>query len=412
MKFHDGQKWVDPSANSVAVRNLSSTLSPLNSVKVEAILKFRENTAEGGWIQGFSFDQDENMYYLGTQGTTEYKIQRVDASTGVKIDQKSFTITSGAYAESLPFWKDGSGNLLFMVRTGAGSTVYTYNIYNYTKGTLGPQIPIKGNWRAGQFGDYLVSSDNWTTNVKNFYVYSWESIKSGSPELLSTVSPSNFGEIGRKNQGLQYLNGKFYTQQATVGENPTINEYSPSGVLEGTYQWNLRNFGDLVNEHLPGTIPDTSSFKSEGEGLFYKGNQLLSGWSINEGDIARYVILSHGSPDGKVIQPNSVPDPNANSLSNFSMGGVNCWFKRQGVFVSVWLDGMLTTSIDAGSTQTIGTIEAKYRPARTIRIPGRIGSYAMGMVDFKSDGTVTLMNLGSGPATFISTFSGVYDISF
>ena len=381
----------------------------INSVRVEAVLKFREYPAETSWAQAFSYDPDDEVYYIGTQGEVEYKIQRVSKATGLKLDERTFTIESGAFCESLPFWRNGSGDLCFIVRAGSGGSHSTYSVYNYTTGTLGPKIAIKGTLRAGQHGNYVVTTESWTTSVGKFHIYDWESVKSGSPALLSTVSPSNIGEIGRKNQGFQYLGGDFYLQQATVGEDPTINRYLPNGMLDSTTRWALEDFANLVNDYYPGTILDPANLVAEGEGLSYSGDRLLSGWTVNTGDAARLVIISHGHALGTKVKSYRQADTLSDTSATVSLSGASCLLNRSGQFVSVYVDGSFAP-VAAGATVQIGTIPVPFRPRRTLRFFALV-SNQIAMLAFYANGIVELVNISTASVGTVTTFSTVYDLS-
>ena len=381
----------------------------INSVRVEAVLKFREYPTETSWAQAFSYDPDDEVYYIGTQGEVEYKIQRVSKTTGLKLDERTFTIESGAFCESLPFWRNETGDLCFIVRAGSGGAHSTYSVYNYTTGTLGPKIAIKGTLRAGQHGNYVVTTESWTTSVGKFHIYDWESVKAEAPVLLSTISPSNMGEIGRKNQGFQYLGGDFYLQQATVGEDPTINRYLPNGMLDSTTRWALEDFANLVNDYYPGTILDPANLVAEGEGLSYSGDRLLSGWTVNTGDAARLVIISHGHALGTKVKSYRQADTLSDTSATVSLSGASCLLNRSGQFVSVYVDGSFAP-VAAGATVQIGTIPVPFRPRRTLRFFALV-SNQIAMLAFYANGIVELVNISTASVGTVTTFSTVYDLS-
>lgn len=362
MKTFDGTKWI----STEDTYDLSK--KDVGYVEPKLMVAFRSYPGiTNEWMQGFNINESEGHYYLGLQNSSKYTIVRIDMRTGSYVDSSSFNCPEGAFSESLPYWKNTSGQLCFMVRTGVGATESTYNIFNYVTKEMSPQISINGIWRAGQSEGILVTSDARSVNVGVFYVYDWESVKSGSPHLITKIYPETIGTASLKNQGLQGTADSIVVQQASVFDPPTLVEYSYLGKVKSTTSWSLPEFGRLINNNFPGAIADISNFKSEGEGLAVSNNVLHSLWTINEGSLARAVIFAHGTPKSTAPKNNRINQVQTMEyITTLNDGGGTVKLVKEGRRVVIFIDGII--SIPARTNKALFSVPNEFVPLNNQRI--------------------------------------------
>jgi hypothetical protein len=276
-------------------------LAFLNSVEVLCKFSARGQSTDA-WIQGFSINETTNEIYAAIQrndGATGITIEIRDLKDGSFKESKTFTIESGAFTESLPFFYNGLNELCFIVHT---QNVSSYAIYNYTTGTLGSPVVISGNRAKGDVdGSYFVTCDTTASapyTMKTIYIYDWDSIKSGTPTLLNSFRVDNYGDLVQKAQGIVVNNGFIFLTQGESNGNPAITVYNTAGQLVNAYMYTKESLASAINHYFPNDITDISTYSYENEGgCKYKG-KLATAHLANS---IAYITV-HNSLTGKALE--------------------------------------------------------------------------------------------------------------
>jgi hypothetical protein len=289
-------------------------LAYLNSVDILCSWDTRPAGTAATFPQGMAINEAAGEIYVANQDATT--LLRIDVRNldGTLKSSKSITIAAGAFTEALPFWYNTAGDLMFMVRTGAGNDPAagsgTYNIYNYTQGTLGPKIPILGPIKGDVEGNYLVTSDVWTNTIGKFYVYDWASVKAGTPTLLRTIPVEFSGTTAAKNQGIVLNGGYLFLVQGATNTFPTITVYNLAGQLVTAYEFSRPDYAAALNSIRPGLITDPTGYAFENEaGCKYQG-RLATLDVVNSTasmDTSKSVVVIHNVPGGAHIPVGLAP---------------------------------------------------------------------------------------------------------
>lgn len=291
--------------NSIdALEGAADPLAYLNSITVLCSWRTRDEGTTT-FPQGMNINAEAGEIYVVNQDKT---VMRIDVRNldGTLKSSRTVSVVDGAFTEALPYWYNSSGDLMFFIRTSAGSNTqtsghYTYNVYNYTQDTMGPIIPINGGIKADVDGPYLITSDIWTQTIGKIWIYDWESVKDGTPRLVNTIHVANPGPTVEKNQGMVLNGGYIFLLQGAQNTSPTITVYNVAGDLVNIFGVSARDFGIALNKAVPGAIANVNSFQYENEGgCKYKG-KLATLEVVNSGTgmaTSRSYVVIHNQPHG------------------------------------------------------------------------------------------------------------------
>lgn len=296
------EQAVSPVRNTIT--KSSDPLAYLDNVKLFAKFPVREN-GETSWIQGFAINKGEKHYYVSNQKGTELRIDRRNIGDNVRGTSRKITVENNAYTESLDWFRNDAGDLCFIVWPKALAFPSAYAIYNLSRGTLGPQIPINGLVRGSRYGDIFVTTDTWGTNAPSaFYVYKWSSIIAGSPELLSTINCKNYSKTVAKTQGIAYNDGYIFFAQGDQDENMTITVYNTRGEIHTVKSYDRASLMTAVNTLVPGLLTNPD-YLYECEGAYHLDGKLYTLQIVNNNPSvasdAVALILEHNNLDGLKI---------------------------------------------------------------------------------------------------------------
>ncbi|MCX8454602.1 hypothetical protein [Paenarthrobacter ureafaciens] len=298
---------VTSKAEKVTLQAASDPLAYLDNMAILCQFPVREN-GETLWPQGIAINQADNELYVSNADgpASVLRIDVRDLTTGIRKSSKSITVAAGTWTEGLPWFKDGSGNLCFIVRATSGTTEdSTYAIYNYTAGTIGANIAIKGPFKSDTDGKYFITSDAYNRTAKKFFIYDWESIKAGTPSLLATVPIENAGTTPGKTQAVAIVGGYLYIAQGDQASNPSISAYDFTGRLKATRNYAKEDFQAAVNALLPGYLTNPA-FVYECEGATNLNGKLVSGQIINNTPAIPangvMLVVQHNRIDGANIK--------------------------------------------------------------------------------------------------------------
>lgn len=395
------------------VGNSADPLAYLNNIEVLASWDTRPSDGNLPWAfpQAVNIDPVAEEIYVASQDGTLLRID-VRNMDGTLKSYKTITTTSGAYTEGLPYWRTSGGELCFMVRTGTGSTENTYNIYNYTRGTIGPQTPINGLWKAATQGQFLVTTDARNFTINQVYLYDFDSVKAGAPRLLHTIQIQRYDiSTVEKNQGIVINDGYVFVLQGAGGATPAITVYNFAGQLVNTFQYERSEVASAINALIPG-MGLGSTFDYENEGGCTVGGQLVSMHVVNptpgNWPTSKTVLLRHNVSTG--LKMSATP-----TLYSHDTGWVNLRLlneveryasdttprvRRIGnqVYIEGAIKGATATNID------VAEIPQEFRPRfnrQYTQIFGSGGQSSSWQVTVNS-GTLKFLGVTTGPVTATS----------
>lgn len=298
---------IDAKANASASVIAKSTdpLAYLDNVKLFAKFPVREG-GQMAWVQGFTIMPEEGVYYVSNQQGASLRIDQRTIGTDSRTLQRTTATEDNAYSESIDSFRNGSGHLMAVVWPKAMSFPNAYALYNVSTSSLGPQIPINGVVRGARYGDIFVTCDVWGTNAPGkFYIYSWESIKAGTPELLQEVVCKAYPSLPAKAQGMAYNDGFIFFAQGSQAENMTITAYNMRGEIELIKTYSRASLMKTVNKLVPGLL-DNPDYLFECEGAFSINGKLYTLIIVNNTPSvvpnAVALILEHNNIDGVKIE--------------------------------------------------------------------------------------------------------------
>lgn len=415
-------KEVAATVTAPVARRLDVAADPLaylNSIDVLCSWQTRD-PGTVTFPQGMNINEEAGEIYVANQDSGT--LLRIDVRNldGTLKHSKSVQITTGAYTESLPYWYNTTGDLCFIIRTGAGNNPatghYTYNTYNYTKGTLSPQIPIQGGIRADVDGDYMITSDMWTTTISKVWVYDWASVKNGTPRLVNTINLAVTGETVAKNQGLVLNGGYIFLLQGAADTSPTITVYNLAGQLVNIYGVRGEDFANALNQCLPGAITNPQSFAYENEGGCKYQGKLATLEVVNNGSsmtTSRSVVVIHNIVGGAVmpvdLRPTYVHDTgwiNLELINGAITYGADTIPRIRRIGKEIYLEGAVK-GVTAGNTD-VAVIPNEFLPAfnrQFVQAFGGGGQTASWQITAANNGgRVRLMGVSSGTITATSWF--------
>lgn len=255
------------------------------------------------WTQGVSINKAAKEVYVSNQNGTQLRIDVRKLPSGVRKSSRTVRTQDLCWTEGLPWFYNKRGHLCFVIRaTGGGpAKSSTYAIYNYTTGIKGRNIPIKGVCRADVAGNYMVTTDAWTTSVRSFYVYDWRSVQAGTPRLVATIRAQGGATTAGKNQGLARVGNYFYLIQGSQSQSPTFQAWDSNGKLVLSRKYTRADFRDVVNKLKPGYLTN-AKYLYEAEGAFNLDGKLVSVQVVNNNPSVltdgRVLVLQHNRIDG------------------------------------------------------------------------------------------------------------------
>jgi hypothetical protein len=287
------------------IRNATDPLAYLDNVKLFAQFPVRES-GEMSWVQGFTIMFDEGKYYVSNQQGTSLRIDQRSIGTNSRAQSRTTTTENEAYSESIDMFRNGAGHLISVVWPKTMTFPGAYALYNYSTNVMGPQIPINGLVRGARYGDIFVTSDSWGNNAPSkFYIYDWESIKAGTPELLQEIPCKSYPRTAAKNQGMAYNDGFVFFAQGSQSENMTITAYNSLGTIELVKSYGRASMMEAFNKLVPGLLTNPD-YLYECEGAYSANGKLYTLQIVNNNPSvtsdAVALILEHNNIDGVKIE--------------------------------------------------------------------------------------------------------------
>jgi len=393
-------------ANKAAIAGAADPLAYLNSIDILCSWDTRPVGTEATYPQGVSINADAGEIYVANQGTTWLRID-VRNMDGTLKSSKSITTDNGAYTEGMPWFYNANSELCFFVRTGVAATENTYNIYNYTLGTLGPQIAINGLWKASVQGNTLITTDARNETIKRIFVYDWASVQAGTPSLLTTIYVETSNETAAKNQGLVLNSGYIFLLQGAAGTNPTITVYNLAGRVVTIHQYTRADYAGAVNAIKPGLITDTAGYTYENEAGCTLNGKLVSMDVVNSvpADItkSKTVLTVHNTLGGVRVK-SSTPATYVHDTGWVALGllGAAVTYasdtipRIRRIGNAVYLEGAIK-GLTAGNVD-VATIPAEFLPQynrQHVGIFGSGGPTSSWQVQ-PGAGTIKLLGVSSG----------------
>lgn len=286
----------------------------IDNARVMCTFPMYDDDEDRAYSQGISVNEGANELYVnfggGSYGWQRFEVR--DLTTGERISAKTFPAGQASYTEGFPWFYEG-GDLCFIVRLQPSAALpSTYQILNYTQATLGASIEINGKVRGDVSGDYYVTTDAYSSTGSKFWIYSWESVKSGAPELLATVPFSNPGVTPAKLQGIAAVESTFYLIGGNAKQDPTVWAYDWTGQLLFIRKWSRPEFYAAVNADHPGAIQKIN-FEWESEGGTASNGRLITSHVIGDGRrdsegayLRHMIIVKHGDPTGSRMAPSPI----------------------------------------------------------------------------------------------------------
>ncbi|PZW79976.1 hypothetical protein [Bacillus sp. AG442] len=174
--FHT-EKNIDGLYRELAKRNLMFE-EYLNYQKIIFSVPARDHTRP--FPQALSINQDDDELYIARQenGGTVCIISRYQLSSAKFKDSKQFAITNSTYNEGLPWFKNSSGDLCFLVRQKFENEL---SIFNYTSGEIVQTMQVLGSYKTGNDIDkkYFISGNSTNEKMDRIYIYDFQSIVAG-----------------------------------------------------------------------------------------------------------------------------------------------------------------------------------------------------------------------------------------
>jgi len=256
------------------LHNYSYEMLPF-TLNYQKIMHTTPTTLEGraDFIQGAAFNNKKNEYYVARQlnGGEYTTITRYSMITRTEIDSKEFQHSTGAYTEGLPFFYNDRGELCFFVRT-----TYDMNIaiFNYDTGELGSNRGMLGGSKLGSDIDnkYLITHFGDANRCEGLYLYDFDEATRGNMRLYRKIYFD--GEIvnGDKVQGVTMINNVIYLGRGK--QNPTVTAINMSGRTIATYDFDRKDFADMINQWAPCIEGTSYEYESEGVSFYEYGGKV------------------------------------------------------------------------------------------------------------------------------------------
>ena len=362
-------------ANATKVSDASDPLAYLNSMDV--LCQFNARPEGTLWPQGISVNEEAKELYVSMNGsldggtTTSLRISIRNYDGTVK-SEKTITTQPATSSEGLPWFYGSGGDLCFIIRPETAGVGYA--VYNYTTGTVGPTIPVKGNYKSDVEGNIFVTCDQTSASsgVGMIYLYDWASIRAGVPVLLDTVVLESRNYLN-KVQSFAINAGNIIFSHGASKTEPHLSVYTLTGKLVTMYQLDKPTFADAINKYAPGTITDRLSYRHESEGAATLGGKLLTG-HVTDNNTSSYTftVVRHNQVDGASVKTLAqpalfdtgwLPLPLGPGVIEYSAGSPP-EYRRVGR--EVYLRGAVKGVAATPSSALVGTLPAGFRPAANI----------------------------------------------
>lgn len=367
--------------------------------------------ADVTWVQGVSINEADGEIYVANQrsGGTYLRID-VRSIVGDYISSRTIPIAAGAYTEALPWFRNASGHLCFIVRT---ELVASYAIYNYSVDSLSAPIPILGRAKSDVDGGDFVTSDVWLNDISRMHVYDWESVKAGAPVLRHTIVLDSAQPLFEKSQGLVVNGGYYFVIQGGAEGQPAMTVFNAAGRLVTALAFDKLGFAEALNAQRPGIIANPTGYRYENEaGCTYQG-KLVTLEVVNDHATdnfqARCLLVVHNEIAGARVQA-SLPAASHDTgwqlvalragIVNYAADTAPRW-RRVGnqIYVNGAIKGLAATP----SSMPIGDIPALGRPDRNLQWTSPSSGGSQSNWQMSSAGVLQLMN-----TTFASTGVGTW----
>lgn len=422
MKYYNGSEW--KSDDEKFKRYFDEKFTSIEEYvdKIDLFLSFPvREPGETFWIQGVSINESKGKIYTSNQKNDKLRIDIRDLKTGNRESSKEFTTVDGAYSESLIWWEENE-NLYFIVSPGGSPGVdNSYGIINYTTGEItSTDIPIKGYSRMTLSGKYLITSD-WSVNTgTKFFMYSWESVKQGNPELIKTTTLKDFVNIPSKLQGIAAIGNYIVMSHGSQTSLPAISIFTLDGEYVSTRCYVKNDLKEAINESVPDTLTGNLSADLfyESEGIYTTQTNVYSVHCIDDDntdtDGARVYILRHGGRSkiqhsvneipvtDRFLQVNLVPDTGVTHVSGQELSAT----VRKG---EVRFKGNLRSTVSGGPL-LIGTLPSDLpKPTNSFSFPVPGPTQALRNISLLDTGDINLWS-STTSTSWISFSMGRYSI--
>lgn len=337
------------------------------------ILKFpvREPSDTRTWIQGVDINQDDNEFYTTRQENNgiAITIERRDLSTGAIKDTRTYSVAMYTYAEGIPWFKNESGELCFIVRTVFADLA---RIFNYTNGTMSDPFTLLGTTKLGMDYDkkYIVSCYSSGTMLDKIYIYDFNTIKTGAPKLLHTINTRSEDLWFEKPQAITIHEDKIiFAHGASLGT-PGISVVNMRGQLEETYYFDRKSFAEMINDQYPGLITNMQNYHYENEGIFMmKHNNVVTPALLQIVNNTTSILVVCDFLDGKLVERKIVNVAQFSPWNNIPLAdGVTTYAANTVPQYKVNRDGDVTLrgAVQvSGQNTVIGTLPSNLRPKYT-----------------------------------------------
>ncbi|WP_250634655.1 hypothetical protein [Bacillus subtilis] len=372
-RLFNTEKNIDGLYRELTKRNLMFE-EYLNYQKIIFSVPARDHTRP--FPQALSINQDDDELYVARQenGGTVCIISRYQLSSAKFKDSRQFTIANSTYNEGLPWFKNSSGNLCFLVRQKFENEL---SIFNYTSGEIVQTMQVLGSYKTGNDIEkkYFISGNSTNEKMDRIYIYDFQSIVAGSPILLMEVMVNNKEIMFEKVQGITFHENKIILGQGKGA--PAITVINLDGSIAKAYSFSRDSFADLIQENYDF---DRNNYDFENEGICmfnhngYVIPALLQVTVERSGKETIFVTLA-GAQDGTLISTQPVQRPNITEITydKVALHMPNRNFVTNGAF-DVWQRGTSFTNdgvftADRWLVNAVGTNESGINRTERVKKP-------------------------------------------
>ncbi|MEW9578144.1 BppU family phage baseplate upper protein [Bacillus toyonensis] len=320
--------WDDWEEKGSLEKVAADPMTHLNSAKILTRIPTKQNiSGVDMWLQGVNVNDSKNEVYASyiDGNGTKLRVEIFDFNAK-SLGQRTFTTPSNSYTESLPYWYNQYNQLNFIIRLHGDSR---YSILNFDNGTTSGPHQLQGRRTiAARDGNRMITlkENEQTGAITGMYVYDWDSVINGKPQLLAEKNFETTSNKPEKTQGAVQNKGYTFLCQGEWKGHPHLTVIDNTGKIQNVFRYSKRSLAEIINKKYPNGIPanqmDTWEYESEG-GCTYKGRlvttQVASDWAY---------LFVHNSADGTPIEVE--PDGTQVASSGSSSGGLPTivWFNR------------------------------------------------------------------------------------
>ncbi len=372
-RIFNTEKNIDGLYRELAKRNLMFE-EYLNYQKIIFSVPARDHTRP--FPQSLSINQEDDELYVARQenGGTVCIISRYQLSSAKFKDSRQFTITNSTYNEGLPWFKNSSGDLCFLVRQKFENEL---SIFNYKSGEIVQTMKVLGSYKTGNDIDkkYFISGNSTNEKMDRIYIYDFQSIVAGNPNLLMEVVVNNKEIMFEKVQGITFHENKIILGQGKGA--PAITVINLDGSIAKAYSFSRDSFADLIQKNYDF---DRNNYDFENEGICmfnhngYVIPALLQVTVERSGKETIFVTLA-GAQDGTLISTQPVQRPNITEITydKVALHMPNRNFVTNGAF-DVWQRGTSFTkdgvfTADRWLVNAVGTNESGINRTERVKKP-------------------------------------------